>query len=410
MLKGAVSEATPRDREDGAPDALEELALLQESPAPPRRGRRSPLLSVLVAVAGAYLLATMWADFRYWVRSDTPRDLGRVEDIWRDGAFVDDFENLYVVVRGTPDVQHAARMTTEKGAFGYLRLREAGGSLFASVPREDQRPHDRFEGVFQGRTRRLGSRSDFPIVQQFFENEQIALTLEIAPSELRRAVQDGDAGLALRDREGRITLEGDDVIELVASRPEWTVQLGRSTWRSIADAEAAVAALGYPWVRLDRAGAHFHAFLVHAPGVSDVELRTALETGKSVPADNPDPKVGAAVLSRSATYVVSPDRLSATDREIAFEYGDNTTDTGWIARDGRLVPRALENGRLALPVDEVIATRVRRHVRVDPEGLVILVEERPADQRLSGILFLLVAVLVGVNVVSLAMSLRPRRA
>ncbi len=376
------------------------------------RRRRSPALAVIVIFGGLYLLSTMWADFRYWLRGDDSlRDLGQVSDIYRDGAFSEDLDNLYVVVEGTPDVQHAARMKTEKGkTFGYLRLREAGGSLFASVPREDERPHDRFQGRFQGRMRELGSVSNYEIVEQFFNTEEIIRTIDIDPEELQRALEEQRATLGVQGSEQQITLGEEDDIRLVVRQPDVTVQLGKSTWKKTADAEEAIAGLGYPYARLEREAAHFHSFVVRVPESEIEGLRAKLDAGHDVPDNNPDPKVGSMVLPRSATYVVPPEALGvAGKRQLIFEYLDNTTSPGYAVEGERLIERKLADGKLAVDVADVIAVRVQRKIRVDPEGYVITVEDAPSKHWLGGLLFLLVVALVAVNGASLVITFRRRR-
>lgn len=394
------------------PDEAEEAALLHGGGRRRIRTRRSPALAVVVTLIGLYLLSTMWADFRYWTRGDDDlRDLGRVADIYADGVFVEDFDNQYVVVEATPDVQHAARMTTERGAFGVLRLQEAGGSLFASVPREDERPHDRFRGSFQGRIRELSESWNYEVVEQFFNDEQIIHTVDIEPAELARALRDQDPSLRVKGEEREISLGDADSIRLVVRQPDAIVQMGKNTWKRVADAEDALAELGFPFVRLDREGAHFHSFLVRVAPDQHDSVVARLDAGHEVPPNNPDPKVGAMVLARTATYVVAPEDVGvAGDAQLVFEYGENTTSPGYRVEGDRLVEKELRDGRLAVDLDALDAVRVERRIRVDPAGYVILVEDAPSKHWLDGVLFLLVLGLVGVNVASLVITLRRIRA
>jgi hypothetical protein len=398
----------PRD----APDPVEETALLSEVENRGKRPRRSPALASLVALAGVYLLTTMWSDFRYWLRSENDlRDLGNVTQIYKDGEFVEDFDNQYVRVTGTPDVQHAARMTTEKGISGYVRIREAGGSLFASVPHEDQRPYDRFTGTFEGRMRDLSSMWNFEVVQQFFDNEQILQTVDVTPVELARAMKAQSATLKVDGEDREIDLSDDDMIRLVVEQPEATVQLGKGTWKRVGDAESAVGELGYPFALSERKSVHFHTFVVR---ISESERDTAqarLNEGHEVPADNPDPKIGAMILPRTATYVVPPEQVGvAGDDQLVFEYGDNTTSPGYRVEGGKLVERSLDDGKLGVDVADVIVTRIERQVRVNPNGYVVVVEERPESKWLSAVLFLVVSALVAMNLVALGFWVRRLRA
>lgn len=406
-IDGAIA-GLPRD----APDPLEEAALLSEVESRGRRPRRSPALASLVALAGIYLLTTMWSDFRYWLRSeDDLRDLGSVSEIYREGVFVEDFDNQYVRITGTPDVQHAARMTTEKGVSGYVRIREAGGSLFASVPHEESRPHDRFTGTFEGRMRELGSMWNYDVVQQFFDTEQILQTVDVNPSELARAMKEQSVTLDVEGEDRKIDLTEDDFIRLVVKQPEATVQLGKGTWKRVGDAETAVAELGYPFTLDERDSVHFHSFLVRIPEDERDAAQARLNEGHEVPADNPDPKIGAMILPRTATYVVAPDQIGvAGEDQLVFEYGENTTSPGFRVDGGKLVERGLDDGKLGVDIADVIATRIERQIRVNPNGYVVVVEETPKTKWLSAVLFLVVSALVAINLVALGVWIRRLRA
>lgn len=389
------------------PDENEEAALISQMKGRGGKSRRSPALAAVVSLVGLYLLTTMWSDFRYWISSRDPVDLGAVEDIYREGAFLEDYDNRYVILRGTPDVQHAARMKTEKGVSGYVRIREAGGSLYASVPREDERPADRFTGKFQGRMRHLGSMWNYEIVSEFFNNEQILQTVDIAAPELARALTEQSASLKVDGEDREITLTDNDTIRLVVSQPDASVQMGKDTWKKVGQAEEALAALGYPFTKLERKATHFHNFVARIPEAERDAALAKLHEGLEIPADNPDPKVGAMILPRSATYVVPPEGLGvAGDSQIVFEYGDNTTSPGYRLDGGKLVERSVKDGRMGVELEDLSAVRVERQIFVDPDGFVIVVEEDPSKKWLSAVLFLLVCGLVLVNLGALAFTLR----
>jgi hypothetical protein len=393
------------------PDAAAEQDLLHQASHRGFRSKRSPVLAVIVIAAGFYLLITMWSDFRYWLRSDQARDLGQVTDIYRDGAFLEDLDNEYVVLRGTPDVQHAARMKAEKGVSGYLRIREAGGSLFASVPREDERPADRFTGQFQGRIRHLGSMWNYAYVEEFFNNEQIVQTLDVDATVLHQAIRDQSPSVKVDGGEREISLGENDLLRLVVKQPEATVQLGKKTWPKKADAKEAVAALGYPFVALDRGGSQFHTFLVRIPAGEGDAAQSKLNAEQEIPEDSADPKIGAMVLPRHATYVVPPEQLGVGgEDQLVFEYGQNTTSPGYVIESGELVERKLTDGRMGVRLADLQAVRVERQIWVDPDGYVVVVEETPSDKRMAGLLFLLVCGLVAVNLASLAITARRLRA
>lgn len=371
-------------------------------------GNRSPILSVVVTLLGVFLLWSMWADFRYWVNSDdAPRDLASTRDIFVEGSFTEDFDNQYVVLEGTPDVQHAARMRTEGGYTGYLRIVEAEGALFAAIPREDQRAPDQFDARFQGRMRRLSELSNGKWVQQFFDAEEMMQIVEVDAESFVDALA-GEGSITVPTIDGEsLKLTADDRIRLVVESPDAMVQLGKRTWRTLDDARAAVEALGLPFVQHPGKHGHYHAFMIRADRSELETLAAKLNEGHEIPTDNSDPKLGAMVLPRSSTFVVSPDVVGpAGEGRIGFEYGDNKASPGYDLKDGQLVPRVVDGGKLAVEASRLSAVRVERPIRVDPEGYVIAVGEHPSGQRLEGLLFLIVLGLMAVNVTSLVATRR----
>jgi hypothetical protein len=395
--------------EAAAANALDDQKLDQV----PRRkwSQRSPLLSVAVLLVGAYLLYTMLPDFSYWMRS-TPRDLGTVTDMMENGEFVEDYDNQYVVFQGTPDIQHAARVPHGEAYLGFLRIGEAGGSLFAAVPRATKEAPEDFESRFEGRIVRLGNTAIGEPLQTFFDAEEIVQIHDLETEAFVAALgKDGEFTVPLAGEDRTLTLENTDIVRVVVESPDAMVQLGRKTWRSSKDAEAAVAALGRPYVLLDRPGAPYWSFRVRAPESDHDSLTGALNAGKDVPEDNSDPKVGAMVLSRPSSFLVEPGEVAISgEGEISLVYGDNITVPGFDERDGRLVERELKDGKIFASTGDLAAVRVERRITVDQDGYVVLVGTKPADQRVNGLLFLVVCGLMGLNIASLVVGWRRRMA
>ncbi|MFY0536641.1 hypothetical protein [Nannocystis pusilla] len=135
---------------------------------------------------GGYLLYWMFGDVRYFLQGSEPQDLGDAA-AFVDKGLTDDLDDTYVVLRGTPDVQHAARLRLEpKGGgsgrtIGYLRIIEGGGSLFAAIPRTTEAAPQQFEGVFEGRIRRLADSPNFAAIQQHFDGERIVEERDATP-------------------------------------------------------------------------------------------------------------------------------------------------------------------------------------------------------------------------------------
>ena len=398
---------------------------------PGRASRRNPYVSAVVVVLSTLVMAWMWPDVRFFLRSRTPEDLGRVQDVFVDGEFTRNLDNRYVVIEGTPDVQHAAKVQTTEGASGYLRLRAAGGSMFAQVPREEERAADRFAGRFEGRIRRLDRTANWEWVQQFFDGERIQQTLDLDTEDLVRAIGEGRQQIQGLDEEGapsaKISLQEGELLRVVVRTGEVRVQMGRSTWGSAAAARSALEALAVPFVRLDDEEAFapkddgdprakmrvplYRTFLVRVPGSLEAanKLVANLNAGAGVEPDRPDPKIGAVALPHSSTYSVDPKTLAAQGDQLSFAYDDNVTSPGYDLVGGKLVERGLDEGRLSVRVADLSAVRVERQIQVDPSGYVVLVGQTPGQYAKWAGMFGLVGLVMVLNLVAIWVRARRRK-
>jgi hypothetical protein len=374
----------------------------------------------------------MFGDVRYFLQGSEPRDLGDAAAFVEKGAS-EDLADTFVVLRGTPDVQHAARLRIEPGqsggkvarfmqskfgsevrTIGYLRLIEGGGSLFAAVPRTTEAAPQQFEGVFEGRMRRLSDSSNFAAIQAHFDGEHILEESDATPAALLEALakRQGD-DLTVVDTGGQsLALGSKGTVTLVVEQPDVQVQLGRNSFDSQAAAEAAVAALGFPyWAPPEQTNTRFYSFYVRMPPGERDSAQAKLSVTAVIPADAKpaDPSVGVAVLPWITSYPVPASEIGGEGGKFSFVPGDNAKP-GFVLQDGKLVPRALESGKLVLDPAEVRAVRLDRPVVVDPQGYVIEVGVRPRDRGLEVAMWCLVLLVVGWNAASLVAGWRARRA
>jgi hypothetical protein len=373
---------------------------------------RSPIISVAVIIVGLFLLAATWSDFRYFLRSlqSEPRELGQVSDIYVDGEFSERFDDEWVVLEGNPDVQHAARMPSKDGWIGFMRLIEGDASMFVAIPRETQDATNEFPGRFQGRMRRLDDAPQFEKLQTFFNAEQVLDIVTLAPASVLEAVAAGSSSVKLIEG-GATDLAATEKLRLVVAQPAAMAQLGRNSWTSKAQAEQAIAALGRPWAFVEkRDTAWVFAVEVGADASVDIyqQLTRTLNGGQDI--SDPDPKVGALVMPRRATYLVEFGDLQVEGPALSFTYGDNSAETGWRREGDKLVPVELAGGRLAVPSAAIEATRVERTLKVDPNGYLLLVDHLPIDTWPSALMFGAVLSVILLNGWALATTLRRRRA
>ena len=381
---------------DAATDA-EDAAVLKQ-----RRRPRSPFVSIVVVAFGAYLLASMWGDFRYWLRSSTPIELGHASTLLQDGRTLEPYVDQYVALEGTPDVQHATRLSTKDQYVGYLRVTEGQGGLFAAVPRPtEQAVTNNFEGRYVGRVRRIRDDRAYQWLTEFYSNERITLTVDLD----RDGVLAAPGAEALPTADGKTVKVGPrDELRLVFEGPDARVQLGKSSFPDAAAAEKAVAALGYPYVALDPTGSFFR-FVVRIPPAERSRAHQALNTG--LVGDSTDPKVGAFVLDLPASFGAAPGSVTVDGDAVAFPYGSNTTSLGYDVQGERLVERR-PTEQVRLPLAELTSVRLEQVLTVDPDGFVIAVGEEPSSQLQAGILWLLVLAIAGANAASLVLWWRRR--
>lgn len=370
-------------------------------PSSPRR-RRSPLIDVAVALFGGYMLVTMFGDVRYFLQGSTPRDLGDAAALVESGNLNDGLREQYVTLRGTPDVQHAARARIGEKTVGYLRVVEGGGSLFAAIPRTDKPTGNQFEGEFTGRLRRVADVRMFAWITQYFDGERIVETRDLTTDQLLAAF-DGNK------------FKPDDQITLGVDQPDARIQLGRTSFPSKAAAEAAVQALGVPYFTpAEQSSNAFYTFVARIPAdqraAAQATLTAAGQPASDAQTDKPDPRIGALVVPFFTTYLVPAAELKHEGTTLNFPLGDESTSPGYVVVDGQLAPRPLKDGRLQIEATQLRAVGRLQPVRVDPNGYIIQVGEHPHDQWPTLTLWLVVLAVVGWNLSSLAVWWRRRQA
>ncbi|MFV8750306.1 hypothetical protein ACNOYE_07125 [Nannocystaceae bacterium ST9] len=389
---------------------------------------RSPIIAVAVIVVGLFLLVATWADFVYFLRvfQSEPRALGSVEDIYRDGEFVENFDNEWVVLDGEPDVQHAARTPSRDGWYGVLRLLRAEGKLFVAIPRDDEDAPAEFPGHHEGRMRRLGATPQWEKLQQFFDAEQVIDLQDLDAGSVLAAIEQGSR--SVESAEGvALELGDDDMVRLVVDFPVGVVQLGRSTWKTREAAEQAVIGLGLAWAPLDKKSSsvawQFVVGLDEQAGLQQAEqarydaIGKQLEAGldaaskADVEANRADPKKGALVMPRRVTYLARFAELALAKGVVSIPYDqDSPEDTGWREVEGRLEAIAPVEGSLAVPRSQIEAVRLERALRTDPDGYLIMVGQHPRDAWPSAVMFVGVLGVMALNVWALVAVLRRRRA
>lgn len=380
--------------------------------APARRVRkgRTPFLSVLVAGAGIYLLTTMFSDFRYWLRSREPEELGQAADIAIAGRMPPGLHDHYVRISGTPDVRHAARMTTRAGYVGYLRITEGGGSLFAAIPRgKDEPVRDEFEGTFEGRMLRLDRDAGADWIEQYLRDENIVRTVDADVAALVAAIGGRGDRRPFASAEGKVEVGVGERVRVVVHPPDARVQLGLSSFPKAEDAERRVAALGYPWVSAGK-GKAFHSFVVRIPEAERDAALAGLLEGIEVPAANTDPKRGAVVLPGTVAFSAALGDYAVEGDALSLPRTGESGPALYDVVGTSLQARPDVEGRIVVPRDWISVVRIEQPIALDREGYLVVVGDTPDKHWMAGAAWLVLAALVGLNLVSLGAYLRGRLA
>jgi hypothetical protein len=407
----AASDSAPETTGESESDLeLDDVERLLQSDAssgdrPRRARRRSPWVSAIVIALSGYLLFALYPDFRYWLRSSEPEDLGTAATFVSDGRVPSGYHNTHVVLEGTPDVQYPVRLTTKNGDryVTYLRIQEGGGQLFAAISRDPSEKLE-FGGRFEGRMSRLGDDRAFAWLQQFYAQEQITRTIDIAVDAFVEGLSGArDGAVSLKSSHGTQTIPAGRSVRLVTEKPEVRIQLGSSSFTQKRATEL-MDELGFPYAPLQTSTSSFHSFAVRVPPERRESLAATLKSRAEI--DNAaDPKQGAHLLPMVASYSVPMDAVELRDRTLVFPYGDNVANKGHMLVDGRLSQRTLTQGKLELPIDELTAIRIEQPIELDPDGYLITVGERPRDARMWGLLWLVVLGLGAANATGLGLML-----
>ena len=425
--EGGLEGALSRMREaDAANEAfMRELEEIGTRSGPWTSGRH-PYLAVAVTLVSLVLCGWLWSDLRFYLESD-PRDLGDLKTLMADGGDgLAEAHDRYVTVRGTPDITYAAKMTLGDTTYRFVRLIEGGARAFALVPSDASTRFDVFSGSFTGRAKRLGDLRFYDEVVRYFDNEGVSRTYETQPEALAAALATGERGLFEAEAAlgGARTLTVRDVeqVQVVVDQGDLKLVLGRATWPDDAAAEAAVKSLGLPYTRLETVVAgrddpnanvkrsYGRSFVVRVPRARHAEVVAQLHAAVGMETESADPKVGAVGVPYRATYVVRPSALAMSDDEVVIDMRGVTTRPRLELREGALVSADLDaQGRLHVPADEVTRVEVTSSLRIDPDGTIILADQRPEGQARGAIMFAMAALVGLLNLIAVVMFVRRRR-
>ncbi len=434
----ARRDAASEDDEDEQID-LDDLdrmgvdGLVEEMGGAPKSPRRPAWLAGVVFVLALGLLWWMYSDFRFWTQPAEPVQLGSITEWMVDGEVPSGWADTHVAIDGTPNVKWAMLTNPEKGERrSFFDLVEAQGQLFV-LTRQVSGEHEtrRYPGHFEGRLVRI-DKATMTRMAQLYAQENVTRAVDISTAALADARRD-DSLAFTTEREGVVELAPEDRIRLVVRAEDARVMLGGLSFRNGEEAEAAVAALGYPYHRLpdlvapadprkalggaqggepSKPGrADAFRFVVRIPQGEHEAAKAALESKMIGPANPADHRQGVSVYARAATYFAPAGAVRVDGDNVVFPFDDNDAAPGYDVKDGKLVEKRLPDGMLRVPLASLHEVRLEVPIVVDEGGYILRDGERPKDKLYVGLAFLMVLVIAMANALWLVMGvLRRKRA
>lgn len=403
-----------------------------------RRLLFSTIFSVGVVIFALGMMISMWGDLMYWLQDDAaPQEVALVDALDKGGS-LEPYLDKFVALSATPDASTAVKISlgregqvTEKLRF--FRLLESGNRVFVQTDAPLGQSDDaeikigglqtkKLPGRFVGRVHRLGAVRFYESLRDHYNALARPKFLTIPQAQWEK-LGENNLGKTLRvqgasgETEQSVTLEDADAFEVVAMASEWMVQLGTKTWPKEADAMARIKSIGLPFVHIPYkatplAGSNnpekvvqgvqkqlIHRFLVRPDNRSKAELLAQLHAGLDVPANNDSLEIGAAVLNRRRIYSAKIQDLRVSADKVSFLPTSKLTRLGYELEGDRLVPRALEQGWLNLPRQEVQEIRVKRPVMATEDSLILLTDNPPSAQWPAALAFGILGLFVIGNVI-----------
>jgi hypothetical protein len=242
------------------------------------------------------------------------------------------------------------------------------------------------EGAYTGRIQLFSKVEERAHVLQVLRTTDVSTTVDTTPEAFLQFLSGGGSDLDLRP---------EDRVHLVIAEPDATVQLGKSTFRKLADAEALVAGLGYPYLALPRDKQPYHTFVARIPPDQRDAAQTSLRDQLPEGTVGASPSHGAQILPRTRVHKAETRGITLNGDAISVpvETGRDV-DPGYVLAGGKLAARAPEGKSLSFPVSTITKVRIERPVTIPPGAAVLMVGQAPGGQTMKAILWVLVLLIV----------------
>lgn len=371
---------------------------------PRRRRRRHPVIALVVIALGLYVMWFLREDFLYFFQPREPVDLGEVSQLAQKGIKLR--HNSHVTLQGAPDRKNALILESRSGYESFFRLLQSDSLVFVQRHRALRSSDQEISSTHTGRLVRFDSLPYADNMRAYFgKNMTLAHDLPYAAvAHARRAGQDS---ATLRDVAGRsVRLGRDSLIWINVAHPnEWVVQFRKQFYPKVELAETKVRELNLPFAQDKEPSTMFWRFVVHA-APDDLPVLMARFRDQSL-------NVG--VVRRQLSYSARWNQIGVYAGGLAINAADPTFPTlfreaepAGEGQPNRLVP--VEERTVRIPKDTILYIETSSPLAVEPNAMVLLTGEAPADNWFYLLLYAVLGVFVLLNLVSLGLRLRDRPA
>lgn len=391
---GDRAEGKASDGENLAPEGDEldpELVELSR-----RKRRRHPVISALVIALGGYLLYFNASDFTYYFASNTPQDLGEVDEALKTPEKL--VPNRYVSLRGAPDRKHALMIQGRiSGYDSFFRLRGGKNRIFVQRHRTKRSSGRTISAAHTGRLVRFDSLPYHRAVRNYFaKNTSVAHDFDF---DTLRGKKSGDKAL---DKSGlELQLESGKLFWVNVTYPdEWIIQFSKQIYPDRATAAKELATIDVPFAADDEPSPSFWRFVVLTRGEQAKKLMNRFGVAKK----------NTGFLRRQVSYSARYDQLRFEADALVITAKDETFPSRFVVRkEGeKEVLAPAKPTPVRIPKSAVLYITASSKFHIPDDALVLLAGEVPKDKWLYLLLYALLGAFVAFNALALINRARGR--
>ena len=363
-----------------------------------RRRRRHPLIAVAVLGLSLFMMWFLREDLLFFFQPRKPVDVGQVAQALEQGKLR---HNTYITLHGAPDRKNALILEGRSAGFdSFFRLLQGRDRVFVQRHRELRNTEEEISARHTGRLMRFDSLPYDDALRRYFA-ANMTVAHDIKLEEVRRGRASGDRATVTDEKGARVTLGPDSLLWInVAFPDEWLVQFRKTAYPKADAAAAKMAEAGLPFARDPERSRLFWRFVARAEP-DQVPLLMARFKDRSL---------HAGVVRRQLSYSARWNQVKVEGQTLEIHAADPTFPTRFAARGEppRLEP--VEEHPVKVPASAVLYITTSSPFQIGDDALVLLTGVKPGDRWYYLALYIVLLGFVIINVVSLVLRLRERRA